>query len=344
MSADFEARKKDHIRLSLDPKNQAEEGNGLNKVKLTHQALPDLNLSDINLTTKVLGKNRPTPFFVSSMTAGHSGSGEINKNLCQAASLNGWMVCVGSQRRELFDKDAGKEWKELRSLFPDLPLISNIGLAQAIESPTDQIKKLVDNLNAEALIIHCNILQECIQPEGTPNFKGGMQAIEGLAKSLSVPVIVKETGCGFSSNDYLKLMETSASVVDVSGYGGTHWGRIEGARSGEKAKENGAKFSKTSKVFKNWGISTYDSLMAARTIKFSKEIWVSGGLETGLDAAKGLCLGASAAGYAGALLKDAVVSGEAVSKKMNQIVEELKVAMICTNSQSIKDLTIDKIG
>ena len=340
MSKEFEARKKDHIRLALDSSNQASEdnGNGFERLKLDHRALTNLNFEDVDIRAKVLGQQKPTPFFVSSMTAGHSESYNINRNLCAAAHENGWMMAVGSQRRELTDDSAAKEWQEIRKEFPSLSLISNIGLAQLITSTTNQTKKLTENLGAEALIIHCNILQECIQEEGTPQFKGGLEAIDKISKEISLPIIIKECGTGFSENDFIKLQKTSVSAVDVSGYGGTHWGRIEGGRAiKEQTKQ-------VAEAFKSWGTSTLDSLLNAEDANFNKELWVSGGLKTGLDAAKGICLGASAAGFAGALLESATISAEAVSKKMKVIEAQLKTAMICSESEFIKDLTIDKLS
>ncbi len=329
----FEKRKQDHLELALMPSNQATELNIFDHIELKHEALPDLNLNELSLDSSRFGKKIPTPFFVSSMTAGHQQAFNINSRLLEACVESKWAMGVGSQRRELTDKDAALEWKTLRRQFPQVSLYSNLGIAQLIHTPFPQIQALVDALEAEALIIHCNPLQEAIQPEGTPQFKGCWQALATLVKCAPVPIIVKETGCGFSSSTLQKLNEIGVAAVDVSGLGGTHWGRIEGHRAAKGSLQQQA-----ARSFHNWGITTVHAVENAVALKPSFEVWGSGGLRHGLDAAKLLALGATSIGFAKPLLAAALQNAQEVYQLMSTIEYELKIAMFCTGSAVITEL------
>lgn len=329
----FEQRKQDHIDLALMQVNQAEELNALDHIFLMHEALPDFNFDDIDISSCRFGQRILTPFIVSSMTAGHRDAININRHLMAAATNNGWAMGVGSQRRELTDKHATTEWHSLRAAYPDVSLFSNLGIAQVISASLDDIHRLTDVIQADGLIIHCNPLQECIQPEGTPLFKGCWFALETLANKLSLPIIVKETGCGFSPSTIKRLSDIGITAIDVSGLGGTHWGRIEGHRAQDQSIQQRA-----SVTFRNWGINTVDSLLHAKTLNSAVEIWGSGGVRHGLDAAKLVALGASTVGFAKPLLQAALISTEAVMTAMASIEYELKVAMFCTGSRVLPDL------
>jgi isopentenyl-diphosphate delta-isomerase len=272
------------------------------------------------------------------MTAGHERSAALNALLARACEARGWRMGVGSQRRELGDKQAALEWKAIRRDSPKAELLGNLGLAQLIRCKISDIEKLVENLEASAMIIHLNALQECLQPEGTPQFKGGLKALEKLARKLSVPVVVKETGCGFSKATLKRLKGIGISAVDVSGLGGTHWGRIEGGRNGEGQVKHEA-----ARTLASWGISTVDSLMDALVLKPDYEVWASGGVRSGLDAAKLLALGAKCVGFAMPVL-DAAMKGEAqLLSKMETFEYELKTALFCTGSKSVEDLQAGKV-
>jgi isopentenyl-diphosphate delta-isomerase len=238
---------------------------------------------------------------------------------------------VGSQRRELSDSSVSEEWSRIRKFAPNVLCMGNIGLSQAISTPVAAIQKLVDSLNAFAMIVHTNPLQEVLQPEGTPQFRGGLDALERLAKALSVPVVLKETGCGFSRKTLHRLKETGVAAVDVSGFGGTHWGRIEGQRS-----VKGAIRYQAASTFRNWGISTLESLQEAVQLAPPYEIWASGGVRSGLDGARLLALGARAVGLAKPILQAAL--DENLELAMEQIEFELKVALFCTGSRDIETL------
>lgn len=334
----FEQRKSDHIEYSLLDQNEALGESGLSSFKLIHDALPELDFSEVDISTQILNEKVKTPFFISSMTAGHAGSVNINLRLAKASAKNGWFMGVGSQRKELFDKTAEKEWEKVLSQAPEAKLIGNIGISQLIHTPIESIEKLVKSLNGKALFIHLNALQECLQPEGTPFFKGGLQAIEAVCNKLSVPVIIKETGCGFSEGTLKRLKSVGVYAVDVSGYGGTHWGRIEGCRS-----EQHKYMASVAQTFKKWGISTVESLINAKSAEVDYMLWASGGVRSGLDAAKLLALGAEAIGFAKPMLQSAIESEEALDIRMGQLEYELKVALFCTNSKNIKELKSKKV-
>jgi isopentenyl-diphosphate delta-isomerase len=334
----FESRKKDHIRLALRAKNQASGESGLDRVAFIHEALPELNFSEISIAHKSFGRKVSTPFLISSMTGGHEQSGPLNLLLARAAQARGWRMGVGSQRRELGDTNAAREWSAIRKEVPGVRLLGNLGLAQLIQTPLSEVERLVDSLEAEAMIIHLNVLQECLQPEGTPNFKGGVKALERLAKRLEVPVVVKETGCGFSKSTLKRLKGLGLGAVDVSGLGGTHWGRIEGDRhtSGDLRTE-------VAENLAHWGVSTVDSLVDAVKVKPDYEIWASGGVRSGLDAAKLMALGANTVGFAAPLLEAALRGEDELIRKMSVFEYELKTILFCTGCRNLGDLQRKKV-
>jgi isopentenyl-diphosphate Delta-isomerase len=337
-SAQFEKRKVDHIRIALSPLAQTEGQSGLDRVQLIHEALPELNFSDIQIQRTGFSRTLRSPIFISSMTAGHADSGVLNKRLARAAATRGWAMGVGSQRKELVDPNAASEWKQIRQEASGAVLLSNLGIAQVIQTPVSQIQKLVENLEAQALFVHLNPLQEVLQKEGTTNFKGGLKAIEVLCQKLEVPVLVKEVGCGISAATLQRLKNIGVYAVDVAGLGGTHWGRIEGYR----AKENDLLYQ-VAQTFKNWGLSTVESLMAAQEVAGDYRVWASGGVRTGLDVAKLISMGAEMVGVAQPFLSAAIQGEEVLNATMERFEYELKVAMFCTGCEDLTALTNKRI-
>ncbi len=341
----FEQRKQDHIAHSLSTVNQAIGMSGLESIHLYHEAIPDLDFEEISLVTTCFGMVLPTPFYVASMTAGHADALSINWMLAQACQERGWAMGVGSQRRELearLDARAIDDWQSLRRAVPGLALFANIGISQLIKAEVSDIRHLVESLDAQALCVHLNALQEAIQPEGTPQFKGAWRAIETLCRELGCPVIVKETGCGFHRSTLRRLAQigpVAPSAVDVSGLGGTHWGRIEGARAGFHTLHQSA-----AATFANWGEATVESVLAARLeLSPQTEIWASGGVRSGLDAAKLIALGAHRVGYAKPAL-DAALTGPIELRRWMELQEyELRVALFCSGCATTAVLR-DKTG
>jgi isopentenyl-diphosphate Delta-isomerase len=329
----FEQRKKDHLVLAMKPENQAIEMNAFDSLHFIHEAIPDGNFAEVDFSSMRFGQVCSTPFFVSSMTAGHEDAPKMNAILMEACAQTGWAMGVGSQRRELSDSSQIDQWSLLRKQFPHVCLMSNIGLAQVIHASVSQLKRLIDSITASALIIHCNPLQECIQPEGTPQFKGAFHALEKLVTALPVPLVLKETGCGFSMKTMSRLADIGIHAIDVSGLGGTHWGRIEGDRAQGNSFAHHA-----SQIFKNWGLTTVDSLQFAEQLNLSCEVWASGGIRHGLDAAKAIALGASSVGFAKLMLEAALSGVEVVYERMQEIEHTLRIAMFCTGSFALSEL------
>lgn len=329
----FEQRKQDHIQFALMSANQTSELSHFDRYNFAHEAMPDLDFAEISIQGVRFNQGVAKPFLVSSMTAGHRDAAMINERLIEACAQSGWAMGVGSQRRELSDPQACDEWKTLRRHFPQVALYGNLGIAQLINTPLNKIEGLVDSLQANALFIHCNPLQECIQPEGTTDYKGCWQALTALIKHLPIPVIIKETGCGFSQATMARLDEIGIAAVDISGLGGTHWGRIEGQRAAHNSIRQRA-----AHTFRNWGIDTLHSVMAAAKLNPKFEIWGSGGVNNGLNAAKLFALGAQTVGFARPMLEAALKSVEHIYLLMQTIEYELKIAMFCTGSKQLNDL------
>lgn len=331
---EFEQRKRDHIELALDAKHQSHEHNLFDDYQFTHEAIPNLDFSMVNIALENYASHWSKPFFISSMTAGHENAAIINRNLMAACQERSWAMGVGSQRRELTDKNAFMEWASIRKNYPDVFLMANLGLAQVITTPLSQLQSLVDVLQAQAFIIHCNPLQEVIQPEGTPNFFGAWDAIDNLVAHLHVPVVVKETGCGFSTQTIERLNQRGIYAIDISGMGGTHWGRIEGSRTRDHQL-----LKQVAKTYANWGVPTAKILAESRNMLLQSQLWASGGIRHGLDAAKAIAMGATRVGIAKPVLAAAIESTDAVLMVMDTYEYELKVAMFCTGCKNIKALT-----
>jgi isopentenyl-diphosphate delta-isomerase len=341
---EFISRKEDHIRHSLADPSEAKESGTFNHWALIHDSLPDLDLKQISLKSPVLGTLQPTPFYIAGMTAGHPDAMTINERLARAAAARGWCFGLGSQRRELDQTYQDPSVAKIRNENPALPVISNLGISQLIElNRMQEMNRLTDLLarsGANALAIHLNPLQEAIQQEGTPNFKGGLDAIEALLRGVKVPVILKETGSGMSLSFLKRISDLPIHAVDVSGLGGTHWGRIEGMRA-----QAGSFSRKYGETFANWGTQTLESILNAKKALVKKPItiWASGGVRTGLDAAKCLALGASAVGFARPALQAALESEKALHQWMESVEGELQIALFCTNSSKVQDLDETKI-
>lgn len=329
----FEERKREHIRLALDPANQADGQNGLDRFQLDHDSLPELDFSEVSLQDFSLGRPISTPFYVAGMTAGHPDAPKLNRELALACATRGWGMGVGSQRRDIEGLPGGSldQWKLIRDEAPGIELFANIGLAQLIGVPVEAVRELVENLGGRALAVHLNPLQEVMQPEGTPTYKGGIQAIRRLVEQMDVPVLLKETGCGFSRATLTRLKDIRISAIDVSGLGGTHWGRIEGARATGIRQE-------AARTFGNWGVSTLDSVVNTRAVLPSVEAWASGGVRTGLDAAKLIALGARRVGFARPALEAALEGPESLRTWMELREFELKVALFCTGCRTPEEL------
>ncbi|CAN5698476.1 type 2 isopentenyl-diphosphate Delta-isomerase [soil metagenome] len=343
----------------MDPNVQS-PGSGFDRLGFVHEALPEIDFQDVVISTEIFAgtshsRKLESPFFISSMTAGHAGSLSINEKLARAAEAKGWAMGVGSQRRELHDAGAADEWFRIRTLCPTVTFFGNLGLSQLIHTDIDVVRRLADSLGAVAMIVHLNPLQESLQTEGTPRFRGGLQAIENLVRNLGRPVIVKETGCGISGMTAKRLIDAGVQAIDVAGRGGTHWGRIEGVRASapQTAGEDSMELSKRAAILSeaaitlgDWGLSTVESLrQVSRVIDSSAnedrtvtELWASGGVRSGLDGAKALALGASMVGVAQPLMAAALKGDVELRHVMDRFDYELKTVLFCQGARGLSEL------
>ncbi len=327
-------RKNDHLDIVLNGaaagKNSA---TGFAHWRFEHCALPEINLDDISLQTSLFGKTLNAPLLISSMTGGASRAKDINRHLAQAAQALGLAMGVGSQRVALESHENAGLTRELRQLAPDIPLLANVGAAQ-IAGPRgqDYARKAVEMIDADALIIHLNPLQEALQHGGDRDWRGVLAAIASTVQALSVPVVVKEVGAGLSVSVARQLAEAGVAMLDVAGAGGTSWAAVEGERAAT------AQARAVAMAFADWGIPTAESLCALHQALPQVPLIASGGVGDGIDVAKALRLGATLVGQAAGALKSATLSSEAVMAHFQVVIEQLRVACFCTGSTSLSDL------
>jgi isopentenyl-diphosphate Delta-isomerase len=320
-------RKADHIRLALDPAMQPHK-NYFDDYCFEHQALPELNYDAIDLSCSFLGRDLTAPLLISCMTGGTPEAARINRNLALAAEAMGIAVGVGSQRKALEDASTVGDFR-IRPYAPSVPILANLGAVQLNYGyGLDHCRRAVSMIEADALVLHLNPLQEVIQPEGQRNFAGLLDKIGHIAANLEVPLIIKEVGCGISRAVAEKLSGVGVRVVDTAGAGGTSWARIEA----ERAQEAGL-----GDLFANWGIPTPVAIQRLRGIP-GLTIIGSGGIRHGIDAAKALAAGADLVGMAYRFLRAANDSSEAVVEKVRRVTEELRMSMFCVGAGSLEAL------
>lgn len=329
----IQSRKADHIRLCLENKVQCQEITaGFEKFRFEHVCLPELDFKDISLETRFLGQSLKAPFLISSMTGGTELAKTINQRLAKTAQKYGIAMGVGSQRVAIEHPEIDTTF-DVRSLAPDIPLFANIGAVQLNYGyGVDQCQKAIDLLEANALFLHINPLQECIQSKGDTNFKTLLPKIGELCQNLSVPIIAKEVGNGISATLARQLKEVGIAAIDVAGAGGTSWAKVEGERAEDLRQQH------LGQTFAEWGIPTTDCIIGIRNTDSEMPIIASGGLRNGVDSAKAIALGASLTGMATPFLKAACDSEEALDELMMLLIEELKIALFCTGHPSIESL------
>lgn len=328
-----ESRKVDHIRINLDSDVQFPRlTTGLERYRFLHQALPELSLDEIDTTTSLLGKELSAPLLISSMTGGTEIAQTINRNLAQAAADHGIAMGLGSQRAAIEDGSLEGSYG-IRDIAPDILLLANLGAVQLNYGyGFEQCRKAIDMVGADALILHFNVLQEAVQPEGDTNFAGLLQKVESICARASVPVIAKEVGWGFSEAAVRDLAQAGVSAIDVAGSGGTSWSEVEYHRAPS------AFHARVARSFADWGIPTADAIQNARRAAPDLPIIASGGLRDGIDVAKCLALGADAAGLASPFLRAASDSYHAVDELIRELKAQLQIAMLCSASRDIAAL------
>ncbi len=328
----IETRKADHIRINLEEDVRSGLTTGLERYHFTHQALPELDLTRVDTRTQFLGKPLAAPLLISSMTGGTEQARALNRTLAEAAQTAGIAMALGSQRAALEHPELVTTF-QVRDVAPTIPLFANLGAVQLNYGYTvEHCQRAVDMLQADALILHLNALQEAVQPEGDANFAGLLKKIEAVCRALSVPVIAKEVGWGISHEAAWQLGQAGVAAIDVAGAGGTSWSQVEMHRAKTESHK------RVAAAFVDWGIPTADSIRQVRASVPELPIIASGGLRDGVDVAKCLALGASLGGLAGPFLKAANISLSAVHETIAELTRELRIVMFATGAENIAAL------
>src|SRR5690625_3844413 len=333
MTHDINKRKTEHIRICLTENVEGvNKSTGLEGISFLHNALPEIDFSEITLETNFLNKPLRAHFLVSSMTGGSDLATTININLAKAAEEKGWAIALGSTRA-LVESDAYEESFLIRKHAPTVPLIANLGAVQLNYGyGVEACQTILDKTEADSLVLHLNSLQEVVQDGGDLNFANLLPKIQKICQSLDVPVGAKEVGFGIVGVVAEKLYDAGVSYIDVAGAGGTSWSQVEKLRTEDPLREAAAE------AFNNWGTPTKDCIVSVKSKLPEVPIVASGGMKTGLDAAKAITIGANIVGYARQLLQAATESVDNVLKTMEQIELELKMTMFGIGVKTITEL------
>lgn len=333
------SRKKDHVLLTVQ-KDVAfkSKRTGLEQWEFVHNALPELNFSEISTETTFLSKKLSFPFIISSMTGGYADARRINKNLAEVCEEHRIAMGVGSERQALENSAFHSSYSIVREVAPSILIIGNIGAAEVARmNDISPAQKLIELIRADAFAVHLNPLQEFLQPEGNTNFRGVLAGIEKLVRGLSIPVIVKEIGAGISKNVAERLLNIGVSIIDIAGAGGTSWAGVEILR-----RKNKNSTEQLSEQFWDWGIPTADALLEVASLKRSSPSLVliaSGGITNGIEAAKALALGADVTASARPMMRQLFAGGKKMlSNHLHQWRKELQGVMFLTGAKTVEEL------
>ncbi len=336
--ADIRQRKKDHVELTVTEGTQYTQSSGFDQFYFNHNALPEVNLDEVSTEAIFLGRSFSFPLFISSMTGGYADAGPVNAIIAEFCEINNLPFGVGSQRAMLEDKTLTKTFSIVREKAPKAFISANIGGVQLIEGfSKDKLKNLIHSIEADAVIVHLNPLQEIMQPEGDRNFRGVLNGIEQLVKDVSVPVIVKETGAGISKYVAKRLLNVGVEVLDVSGAGGTSWAKVENYRSSNKSPSHN---------FDNWGIPTVECLTQISSLQWERsfELIASGGIRSAHDIAKALCLGSTFTASAQPIIKAISENGlEGVQLLFDGWKNDLLIILTLLGCSSVSELNSSHI-
>jgi isopentenyl-diphosphate delta-isomerase len=329
------SRKQQHVEITLTKDVRfRRKTTGLERFEFVHNALPELNLSEIDTHLEFLGRRISLPIMVSCMTGGYAHAIVINRHLAEVCESHGIAMGVGSQRQAIESTEFHRSFRVVREVAPTIPVVGNIGAAEVARlRDAAPLERLVDLIQADGFAVHLNPLQEMLQPEGTPAFRGVLDGIGLLVKRLPVPVIVKEIGAGLSSLVVRRLIEAGVRYIDVAGAGGTSWAGVEAIRGRDPS---------FGKAFWDWGIPTADAVQQAAGLRregLSFTLIASGGISSGLDVAKCIALGADLTASARPMLLALEGGG---TKKLGALIDrwsrELRGVMFLTGSARIDDL------
>jgi isopentenyl-diphosphate delta-isomerase len=326
------SRKADHIRINLEQDVRSGLTTGLERFRFTHQALPELDLDEVDPGVELFNKSLSAPILISSMTGGTPEARQINQTLAAAAQETGIAMGLGSQRAAIEQPDLAATF-QVRDAAPDILLFANLGAVQLNYGyGVDQCRQAVEMIAADGLVLHFNALQEAVQPEGDTNFSGLLAKIEAICRSLTVPVIAKEVGWGFSQRAARQLAAAGVAAIDVAGAGGTSWTQVEMHRAETESQ------ARLAAAFIDWGIPTAQSILNVRQAAPGVTIFASGGLRDGIDIAKCIALGATLGGMASPFLKAAVRSLEETIQTINEVRREIRVCMFAAGAADLKQL------
>lgn len=325
-------RKKEHLEICLDTASvTSAAGTGLDRYRFVHNALPELDIDELDLRVEFLGKRLNAPILISSMTGGFDLARKVNRNLAAAAEHLGIAMGVGSQRVAIEEPSAASSF-QVRDLAPDILLLGNLGAVQLNYGyGIEQCRRAADMIGADGLILHLNVLQEAMQPEGNRNFRGLAAKIGEICRQLGLPVVAKEVGNGISAEAAKRLHAAGVAAIDVAGRGGTSWSAVEAQRAAAQGQ-------RADKTFAEWGIPTEEALVAVRRDLPGMPLIASGGIRTGLDIAKAIALGADIAAFGQPLLAPALASADKVVEFVGGILHELRVAMLCVGAANLAAL------
>ncbi|MGD8505841.1 MAG: type 2 isopentenyl-diphosphate Delta-isomerase [Candidatus Bathyarchaeota archaeon] len=336
MPTQTQGRKSSHIRICLEEDVQHRNvTTGFEEIYFVHRALPEIERSCISLATTVFNHKFSTPLIVEAMTGGTTEATKINAAIASTVEELGLGMGVGSQRAAIEKPSLKRTFSIARKKAPTAFLIANIGGPQLAKGyGVREAEKAVDMMDADALAIHLNALQEVVQPEGDTNFRGVLSKIGEIAQALDVPVIVKETGAGIAAEDAKQLASMKVAGIDVAGVGGTSWAAVECHRAKKKHDEFRQGLGRT---LWDWGIPTAISLIETLQ-SASMNVIASGGIRTGTDVAKALSLGASLTGLASPILVASEKGPSEVKKTLQILIESLRNVMFLVGAESIPKL------
>jgi isopentenyl-diphosphate Delta-isomerase len=323
------SRKAQHLRINIE-RDVTSKGiaSGFDDYRFAHRAMPEIDLAEVELSCRFLGRRLGAPVLISCMTGGTPEARRINRCLARAAQAHGFAMGLGSGRALLESPDSIATF-DVRGDAPDVVLLANLGAVQLNKGyGAAECRRLVELLRADALALHLNPLQEALQPEGDTCFGGLLARIADLCDRVDFPIVVKEVGWGIGAADVDALFGAGAAAVDVAGAGGTSWSEVERHRIGEPWR------ARVAASFASWGIPTAQALIEARAIAPARILIASGGIRDGLDVAKALALGADMAGIAGPFLRAADEGDESADSFAREIVETLRIAMFCVGART----------
>lgn len=331
-------RKKEHVDLNINQDVNYKKSTGFDQYDFVHNALPEINTEEVSLSVSLLGRKFAFPLFISSMTGGYSEAGAVNTIIAEFCENEDLPFGVGSQRVMLEDPSQVESFSVVRTYAPNAFIAANIGGAQLINGlENDKLQRMIDSIEANAIIVHLNPLQELMQPEGDRDFKGIENGIENLVARAPSPVIVKETGAGISKNVAQRLLQMGVSVIDVAGAGGTSWSKVENLRSNQTNPLH---------EFDDWGIPTVECIQHVETLRneFTFDLIASGGIRSSFDIVKAIAIGADFTAAAQPIIKAIMDEGyEGLENLYKSWQKQARYILTLLGCSNFNDLNSDHI-